>query len=122
MENLPVVEGETDSTEPVSTESPPENVLEEIEYENADELETGEWDEQEEGFVSSASPEDKEEFERRVTNLMQLMADDSAIRDRVLAEIYVNIASAEQGIRGVFEMVQQGGMAGIARGMFRRKG
>lgn len=66
------------------------------------------------------SPMDREDFERRVTNLLELMQNDPSVRDRVLAEIYVNMASAEMGIRGVFESIQTGGMAGMMKGVFRR--
>jgi hypothetical protein len=118
MEPLPVtVEGGTDSedetSESVSTESPPE----EFEPLNEDELEELEVDD----VLTTPAPENRDEFERRVSRLMEMMENDPKVRDRILAETYVNIASAEQGIRGVFEMVQSQGMAGFARGMFRRK-
>lgn len=115
MEGLPViVEGETDSGEPFSesvpSNDPPEETVTPEEFE---ELEADE-------VLTTPAPENRDEFERRVTRLMEMMKDDPDVRDRILAETYVNIASAEQGIRGVFEMVQQQGMAGFARGMFRR--
>lgn len=103
METLPV-EGE-ESLEDSSTESPPEEI---------------EPVEETEEFVSSSSPANNEEFETRVTKLMEMMEGDSKVRDRILAEIYVNIASAEQGIRGVFEMVQTQGVGGFMRGAFKR--
>lgn len=65
-------------------------------------------------------PQNAEDFNRRVENLMLMMADDPSVRDRILAEIYVNIGSAEMGIRGVFEMIQTQGIGGFMRGAFKR--
>lgn len=118
METLPE-QGEESRMGDSSTESPPEempdielpeNVVEEIEFEQDEEPE----------FVSSSAPADNEEFESRVRKLVEMMEADSKVRDRIIAEIYVNIASAEQGIRGVFEMIQSQGVGGFMRGAFRR--
>lgn len=68
------------------------------------------------------APLDVEEFNRRVETLMGLMEDDPKVRDRLIAETYVNFASAEMGIRGMFEMFQKQGMAGLMKGAFRRGG
>lgn len=69
---------------------------------------------------ASEPPPDREEFERRVTRLVEMMQEDSSVRDRILAEIYVNIASAEMGVRGIFDAVQKQGIAGMMRGAFRK--
>lgn len=70
---------------------------------------------------STASPPlTAEDFEHRVTKLMELMESDPKNRDRIIAEIYVNIASAEMGIRGVFEAIQTQGISGLMKGAFRR--
>jgi len=71
---------------------------------------------------TESPPQSKEEFERRVNKLVEMMQEDPSVRDRIIAETYVNIASAEIGIRGVFEAIQQGGMAGLMKGAFRRGG
>jgi hypothetical protein len=86
------------------------------------ELETGEEVSEDQTETSSADspPEDREEFNTRVERLCQLMQDDPKVRDRIIAEIYVNIASAEMGIRGMYEAFQTQGMAGLMRGAFKR--
>jgi hypothetical protein len=61
------------------------------------------------------------EFKRQVDYLCEKMQDDPAIRDRIIAETYVNIANMETAIRSVFVMFQQEGMAGMFKGMFSRK-
>lgn len=94
---------ETSETE-VSTESPPENLGEEIVTE----------------LSEDPSPLDREEFERRVSKLCQMMEEDPTVRDRIIAETYVNMASAEMGIRGMFELVQKQGLSGMMRGAFKR--
>lgn len=109
MESTPELQTGEETEQVSSTESPPENVVEEIEYENA-----------EEEISEPTGPLDKEEFENRVTRLMAMMKEDSTVRDRILAETYVNIASAEMGIRGVMEAMQSGGIAGMMKGAFRR--
>jgi hypothetical protein len=68
----------------------------------------------------NASPMSDEDFNRRVGKLMEMMEEDPKVRDRLLAEIYVNFASAEQGIRGMAETLQTQGLAGMMRGAFRR--
>jgi hypothetical protein len=65
-------------------------------------------------------PENREEFNQRVERLCEMMKADPDVRDRIIAETYVNIASAEMGIRGMFEAFQEQGMAGLMRGAFRR--
>lgn len=67
-----------------------------------------------------AAPLDEEEFNARVNRLMDKMKEDPDVRDRVLAEIYVNMASAEMGIRGVAEMVRAQGIGGLMRSALRR--
>lgn len=74
----------------------------------------------EETAAPSGPPISSEDFEHRVTRLMELMDADPKNRDRILAEIYVNIASAEMGLRGVFEAVQKQGISGLMKGAFRR--
>jgi hypothetical protein len=69
---------------------------------------------------ASASPMSTEDFNRRVEKLMEMMETDSKVRDRLLAEMYVNFASAEQGIRGMVEAFQSQGFAGMMRGAFRK--
>lgn len=69
---------------------------------------------------TEVSLQTKEEFESRVEKLCQLMDGDPTVRDRLLAEMYVNMANAEMGIRGVFEMIQSQGISGMMRGAFRR--
>lgn len=66
------------------------------------------------------APMDTEEFNRRVQNLTEMMKDNPDVMLRCIAEIYVNMASAEMGIRGVVETIQQGGMAGLMKGAFGR--
>lgn len=70
----------------------------------------------------NASPINEEEFNRRVSVLCEMMKADPTVRDRLIAETYVNIASAEQGIRGMVEAIQSQGIAGMMRGAFSRKG
>jgi hypothetical protein len=78
-------------------------------------------DEAPDGVSSTPSPPvTNEEFEQRVSRLMELMAENPTNRDRIIAEIYVNMASAEMGIRGVFEAVQSQGIAGLMKGALRR--
>jgi len=67
-------------------------------------------------------PIDSEEFESRVERLCEMMKNDPDVRDRLIAETYVNFASAEMGIRGMFQKFQSEGMAGMFRGAFRRGG
>lgn len=74
----------------------------------------------EEWVTPSPAPLDLDEFNRRVESLMELMEEDSKVRDRLIAETYVNFASAEMGIRGLYELVQSQGMAGLMKGAFRR--
>jgi hypothetical protein len=69
---------------------------------------------------SPAGPMDEESFNSRVEKLLEMMDADPKVRDRLLAEMYVNMASAEQGIRGMFEAFQTQGFAGMMRGAFRR--
>jgi hypothetical protein len=69
---------------------------------------------------TEAPPVDREEFNNRVDRLCEMMKADPDVRDRIIAETYVNIASAEMGIRGMFEAFQEQGMAGLMRGAFRR--
>lgn len=91
--------------------------------ETTPELEVDSGEETSDEVSSTESPPlDKEDFERRVNNLVEMMREDPNVRDRVLAEIYVNMASAEMGIRGVFEAIQNGGMAGLMKGAFKRGG
>lgn len=73
-----------------------------------------------EGSSHEAPPQNAEEFAERVARLCVMMQDDPTVRDRIIAEIYVNIASAEMGIRGVVEAVQSQGVAGLMRGAFRK--
>lgn len=89
--------------------------------ETAPDLETGE-EVSEDTETSSAEspPQDREEFNKRVERLCEMMKADPDVRDRIIAETYVNIASAEMGIRGMFEAFQEQGMAGLMRGAFRR--
>jgi hypothetical protein len=94
--------------------------LEAIDSDDIEAFETG--GETDSVSPTESPPQDREEFERRVNRLVEMMQEDPAIRDRILAETYVNIASAEIGIRGVFEAIQQGGMAGLMKGAFRRGG
>lgn len=68
------------------------------------------------------APLDIEEFNRRVESLMELMENDPKVRDRLIAETYVNFASAEMGIRGMYEMFQTQGISGFMKGAFRRGG
>jgi hypothetical protein len=88
------------------------------------EVPTGE--EVSEDNAETSSPEsppvDENEFNNRVERLMGMMENDSKVRDRLIAETYVNIASAEMGIRGMFEMMQSQGVAGLMKGAFRRGG
>lgn len=74
----------------------------------------------EETSSPESPPQDREEFNRRVERLCEMMENDPKVRDRIIAETYVNIASAEMGIRGMFEAFQEQGMAGLMRGAFRR--
>jgi hypothetical protein len=71
---------------------------------------------------ASIYPQSEEEFNRRVEKLCEMMEADPKVRDRLIAETYVNFASAEMGIRGMFEMFQSQGMAGLMKGAFRRGG
>lgn len=131
METLPE-QGEESRMGDSSTESPPEDLgrqtfLESTNdpagFEEQGEFEAFPTEEESTGeteFVSSSAPADNEEFESRVRKLVEMMEADSKVRDRIIAEIYVNIASAEQGIRGVFEMIQSQGVGGFMRGAFRR--
>ena len=70
----------------------------------------------------SEPPQDANEFNQRVERLMAMMEDDPKVRDRLLAETYVNIASAEMGIRQMAEAVQKQGIAGLMKGAFSRGG
>lgn len=62
-----------------------------------------------------------EDFQRRVEALQAMMEADPKTRDRMLAEIYVNIASIEMGIRSAVGMMQNLGPGAMMRGMFGRK-
>lgn len=68
----------------------------------------------------ASTPLDNEEFKRRVDHLVELMKTDPAVERRLLAEMYVNMSSAEMGIRGVFEAIQSQGISGLMRGAFKR--
>jgi hypothetical protein len=74
----------------------------------------------EETSSADSPPEDREEFEQRVERLCEMMKADPDVRDRIIAETYVNIASAEMGIRGMFEAMQSQGIAGLMKGALRR--
>lgn len=90
--------------------------------ETAPELETTGEEISPEISSTEAPPQDKEEFDQRVERLMAMMEDDPKVRDRLLAETYVNIASAEMGIRQMAEAVQKQGIAGLMKGAFSRGG
>lgn len=81
-----------------------------------------EWVVPKEEETPATYPQSEEEFNQRVERLMTMMEEDSSVRDRLIAETYVNIASAEMGIRGMFTMFQEQGMAGLMKGAFRRGG
>lgn len=100
METTPDLMGEEISEEVSSMESPPEETPSE----------------------ETVSLHTTEEFQARVTRLMEMMESDPKVRDRLLAEIYVNIAQAEMGIRGMFEAMQSQGALGLMKGAFRRGG
>lgn len=63
-----------------------------------------------------------EEFERRRNALVEKMANDPVVRDKILAEIYLNIANMEMALRGMFETVQSQGFAGMLKSMIGRRG
>jgi hypothetical protein len=86
-----------------------------------EELDTGE-EVSTETSSAESPPIDKADFEARVERLCEMMMNDPAVRDRIIAEIYVNIASAEMGIRGIFEAMQSQGIAGLMKGALRRGG
>jgi hypothetical protein len=66
--------------------------------------------------------EGKEEFERRVNKLCDMMAADPSVRDRIIAETYVNFANAEMMIRSFTEKLRTEGMPGMFKSMMSRKG
>lgn len=72
--------------------------------------------------ISSPSPHSRQEFDKRVEKLMAMMETDPKVRDRLIAETYVNFSSAEMGIRGMFEAMQSQGIAGLMKGALRRGG
>lgn len=78
----------------------------------------------EEGLSPSAGvPDSQDEFTRRVEKLMEMMADDPTVRDRIIAETYVNIAQIETAVRGTVEMIQRDGLGAILKsGMKRKRG
>lgn len=78
----------------------------------------------EEGLSPSAGvPDSQDEFTRRVEKLMEIMAEDPAVRDRIIAETYVNIAQIETAVRGTVEMIQREGLGAILKsGMKRKRG
>lgn len=94
-----------------------EETSEEVSSPNESTTETDEW-----VMPESSAPLDAEEFNRRVEKLVEMMEADPKVRDRLIAETYVNFASAEMGIRGMFEMFQQQGLSGMMKGAFRRGG
>lgn len=68
-------------------------------------------------------PDPQAEFTRRVEMLMEMMAEDPAVRDRIIAETYVNIAQIETSVRGTVEMIQREGLGAILKsGMKRKRG
>lgn len=114
METAPVT-GEEVSEETSSTEEP-----DELEFSAS--LPSPQTVEMFEEDAEDISPQDREEFDRRVDKLCQMMEDDPTVMPRLIAETYVNIASAEMGIRQIAETIQKQGLAGMMKGAFKRGG
>lgn len=71
----------------------------------------------------SYEPGTIEEFEYKRNKLVEMMQADPDVRDKLLAEVYLNISNMEAGIRGAFQLLQNEGMSGMLKGMIgRRKG
>lgn len=64
--------------------------------------------------------DERAEFERKVTALVQMMGDDPEVRDRIIAEMYVNIANTELHFRRILTLMQEQGLGSMMRGMFKR--
>lgn len=60
------------------------------------------------------------EFEHKVTALVNMMHEDPEVRDRIIAETYVNIANTELHFRRIMAMMQEQGLGSMMRGMFKR--
>lgn len=72
--------------------------------------------------VDDGPIDERAEFERKVTTLVQMMGDDPEVRDRIIAEIYVNIANTELHFRRMITLLQEQGLGTMMRGMFKRGG
>ena len=65
-----------------------------------------------------APSEDNKEFEERVSRLLELVAEDSGVRDRMLAEMYVTIAEFQASFREMQDNVQKMGPRAMFKSMF----
>lgn len=68
------------------------------------------------------SPNDIEQFNARVDRLLEMIAEDPTVRDRMLAELYINFANVELMFRQITQTLQEVGPAGLFKSMMGRKG
>lgn len=77
---------------------------------------------EEESPAVDGPTDERAEFERKVSALVIMMNDDPEVRDRIIAEIYVNMANTELHFRRMITLLQEQGLGSMMRGMFSRKG
>jgi len=61
-------------------------------------------------------------FDKRVNNLMAMIAEDPSVRDRVLCELYVTIAEFSDEFRAMQAQINSVGPAGFMKMIFGRRG
>lgn len=81
---------------------------------------TGEEESSPLGSVPTAAEDEAAEFKRKVDALVSMMNEDAEVRDRIIAETYVNIANIEAYVRTVATVIQSEGIGGMLRGMRKR--
>lgn len=64
----------------------------------------------------------EEDFEGRVTRLLEMIAEDPAVRDRVLVELYVTVAEFSDSFRAMQTQMESMGPTGFMRMIFGRGG
>jgi hypothetical protein len=62
--------------------------------------------------------EENDEFQERVNRLLELLAEDPSVRDRMIAEIYVTVAEFQAGFREMQENVSKMGPRAFFKSMF----